>query len=213
MYLSGYFFQRLSGLWVLLGVFCCLSAVSARDLHAQYILQVNVTRMNPHLGQLFEIRVVDVASGIEVARARQEKIVEQDFYINFSGILQAGHTYNLDAYADYSGNGEYDAPPADHAWRVTISNVTGNTVATVEHTINWTDIKFPNQGDGNGEPVVTCSCDLTGDGLANVMDVLEWLRLKRTGSDTQCLDYNLDGRVAISDLVRLLIEIRAGGCI
>ena len=51
------------------------------------------------------------------------------------------------------------------------------------------------------------------DHVTDVLDAIEWLILFRDGSTDSCLDRNGDGEVAVSDLVRLLIDIRDGNCV
>ena len=189
--------------------------VIALPASAQYDLTVNMTNFVPtHQGQLFRLRVVDSSNGRQVAEYELQKIEEGDFSTLFNNILYSGKTYYIDAFADYNNNHRYDPPPVDHAWRIVISKVASDTTVALVHNADWTDIMYPNPGDPmpQPEPGAGCSCDLNGDGASNVMDVLEWLNQVRSGADNACLDYNQDGKVAISDLVRLLVAIRAGGC-
>jgi hypothetical protein len=39
-----------------------------------------------------------------------------------------------------NGNGTYDAPPADHAWRIEIETVNGDTTVPFLHNTDFTDI-------------------------------------------------------------------------
>ena len=52
------------------------------------------------------------------------------------------HDYNVDFYADHNGNGAYDSPPNDHAWRLTFNSSTGNFVQNFSHNANFTDINW-----------------------------------------------------------------------
>jgi hypothetical protein len=184
---------------------------------AQYNLTMNMTNFTPtHENQLFKLRVVKTSDGSELAEFVLERIVNGDFSTKFNNILQAGETYNIDAFADFNNNMLYDAPPVDHAWRIVLSGVASDTTIELRHTPTWTDIQYPNPGSGgenpDTEPPVICSCDLNADGNTDIMDLLEWIIQVKAGTDNVCLDYNKDGKLAISDLVSLMISIRNGGC-
>jgi hypothetical protein len=56
--------------------------------------------------------------------------------------IKSGMSYNIDFYADHNKNGAYNAPPADHAWRIPLTNVLGDTIVNFAHNTNFTDI-FP----------------------------------------------------------------------
>ncbi len=112
------------------------------DINWEYLFKLNLSSMNPHLGQLFEIRVVDQSDMSEVGSFRVNEIVAPDFSVPIPGI-QIDGVYNADFYADHNGNGSYDAPPADHAWREEFTNSTGDYVVEFTHNTNFTDIGFP----------------------------------------------------------------------
>ncbi|GAB4372670.1 MAG: hypothetical protein Kow0042_16090 [Calditrichia bacterium] len=107
-----------------------------------YMFQMNLLSMNPHVGQLFELRVVDEMTGDEVGRLRMDNIIIADFVVQIPGI-QPGKDYRADFYADFNGNGVYDPPPADHAWRVPFTDSTGNVVVNFTHNTNFTNINWP----------------------------------------------------------------------
>ena len=188
-------------------------ALSGSPLRAQYDLVMQMTGFLPtHENQLFKLRVVNALTSVQVGEFEYYRIVTDSFSTTFRSILKSGETYNIDAFADFSRNDLYDPPPLDHAWRIVLSGVTGDTTVTLAHTGNWTDIAYPNPGDPPPDTMSTCDCDLNGDGAANVMDVVEWLVQVRAGEENPCLDYDSSGSVKINDLVRLLLDIRAGGC-
>ncbi|MCH7858808.1 MAG: T9SS type A sorting domain-containing protein [Candidatus Marinimicrobia bacterium] len=106
-------------------------------------LTLDLTGMTPHLGQLFELRVVDQSDGSEVGQVRVDSIDTLDFSVSVPG-LAIGGSYNVDFYADLNGNGVYDAPGADHAWRLVLTNVQGDTTLAFAHnTDNFVDIAWP----------------------------------------------------------------------
>ncbi len=188
-----------------------LLAVLAGSASGQFNLTVNMTEFAPtHEGQLFKLRVVNSASGQELGEYENEKIATPNFTTFFSNILTIGESYHIDAFADFNGNKLYDPPPVDHAWRIVVSGVVANKVVTLRHTPQWIDIQYPNP---EPEPADTCDCDINGDGMSGVGDLLEWISQVRGGIANPCLDYNRDDRLAVSDLLMLLLEIRSGGCV
>ena len=59
--------------------------------------------------------------------------------------------YNIDFYADLNGNGSYNAPPADHAWRLTINSAAGDFVSNFSHNASFVDIQWPGATAVDGE--------------------------------------------------------------
>ena len=112
------------------------------DVNWPYLLTVNFTGMSPHLGQGLWLRVTEAGSGKEVARTRVTAIPSADFSVSVSG-LQKGGTYNVDFFADANGNGLYDAPPTDHAWRISGVQSQGDVAVDFAHNTNFTDIGWP----------------------------------------------------------------------
>ncbi|MDQ7051535.1 MAG: hypothetical protein Q9P14_01030 [candidate division KSB1 bacterium] len=114
---------------------------SFTDVMWPYMLTLNLTNMNPHVGQQLGVRVVDVGSGMEIGR-KKLMLTTPDTTVGIPGPMP-GHTYDVDFYADLKQNGAYDAPPADHAWRLTASNVAGDPQLDFSHNTNFTDIQWP----------------------------------------------------------------------
>jgi hypothetical protein len=106
-----------------------------------YTLSVNFTGMNPHVGQTLWLSVIDHATNMEIGRVK--KTVEVNFTLDVPGI-EMGKSYHVDFYSDHNKNGMYDAPPADHAWRMELNNVTGDSELNFAHNTNFTDIKWMN---------------------------------------------------------------------
>ena len=113
------------------------------DINWKYLLTVNFLSMTPHLGQLFELRVVRQDNQLEIGRVSLPAILVQDFTVYVPGI-EIEHGYNIDFYADFNGNGMYDAPPVDHAWRLSFTSQDGDFVQDFTHNTNFTDIQWPN---------------------------------------------------------------------
>ena len=106
-------------------------------------LTINFTGMTPHVGETLWLAVIDKATMMEVARVKKA-VDAADFNLVVSGI-ETGKSYNVDFYADHNKNGIYNAPPADHAWRMTLDNVTGNSVLNFAHNTTFTDIGWKNK--------------------------------------------------------------------
>ncbi len=105
-------------------------------------LTVNFSGMNPHVGQKLWLAVIDKVSGKEIER--KSEIASVDFSMQISG-LETNHSYNVDFFADHNKNGMYDAPNADHAWRLELNDVMGDTTLNFTHNTNFTDIMWKNK--------------------------------------------------------------------
>jgi hypothetical protein len=105
------------------------------------MVTLNLNNMVPHLGQLFEMRVVNQTSLEEIGRVSLPSILVVNFSVEIPGI-EAGDSYNIDFYADHNGSGGYNAPPADHAWRTTFTS-SGDNISDFTHNTNFTDIQWP----------------------------------------------------------------------
>jgi plastocyanin len=110
--------------------------------NGKYNLTINFTGMTPHVGENIYLSLTDKNSGIELERKKQ--IASASFSVVFSGI-EKDHSYNVDFYADHNKNGGYDAPPVDHAWRMELNNVTGESTLNFAHNTNFTDIQWKNK--------------------------------------------------------------------
>ncbi|HJZ40574.1 MAG TPA: T9SS type A sorting domain-containing protein [Bacteroidales bacterium] len=119
---------------------CLLSSVSS---HAQNTVTIDFTGMDPHVGQSLFFRVVDVSDGSEVGRT-SVVIASADFSLGIGGIMP-GSSYYLDFYADFNENGKYDVPPTDHAWRIVLEDVTGDSTVGFAHNTTFTDIAWVHQ--------------------------------------------------------------------
>jgi len=110
---------------------------------AKFSLLMTIGGMAPHSGQLFMLQIIDIATSTLVVSEELASIVSSDFDYMFMHVLEAGASYNIDMWADHNGNGSYDAPPTDHAWRVELNNVTDNISQDFQHSTNFTDIGGP----------------------------------------------------------------------
>ena len=117
-----------------------------KDINWKYLYTLNLSNMTPHLNQLFQLRVVRNDNGEEIERAVLAAILGASYSVSIPGI-EIGHDYRADFFADHNGSGQYEAPPADHAWRLTFNSSTGNFVQNFTHNTNFTDIQWPNATD------------------------------------------------------------------
>ncbi len=115
------------------------------DIGWDYRCTLNAMGMGPHLGQLFEMRAMNMSTLEEAGRIRLDSIVLADFAAIATG-LELGEDYYIDFYADFNGNGVYDPPPADHAWRIELNDVTGDSELDFTHNTSFTDIEWPVTG-------------------------------------------------------------------
>lgn len=103
-------------------------------------LVIHLQDMVPHVGQLMEFRVVSTTDSL-----RTRFVVDPlpsagaDFAVR-SAVLNGSH--RLDFFADLNGNGNYNPPPADHAWRLNLPD-TGVAEVTFAHNTDFTDIATP----------------------------------------------------------------------
>ena len=128
------------------GIAATLLIVFSTVTFGQTALTMMFREMDPHVGQRFELRIVEEASGREIARFTIPEIMAA-FDLEIVD-LQLGESYRIDFYSDANGNGRYDAPPSDHAWRVEIPELQGDAEFTFTHNAEFTDIAWPPSLDG-----------------------------------------------------------------
>ena len=103
---------------------------------------VHFMNMTPHVGQTMKLAVTDKNTGMELSRVNT--IVSVDFMVDIYGI-ENGSSYNVDFFADHNGNGAYDVPPTDHAWRMELNDVASDTMLNFTHNTSFTDIQWKNE--------------------------------------------------------------------
>jgi hypothetical protein len=105
-------------------------------------LTMQFTAFGPHAGQLFELKVVN-EDGSEVGYYRLGQVPNSgNFLVRIPDIIMLGEQYDIDYYADFNGDGSYDDPPVDHAWRDTATGAAGGINLTITHNTDFTDIDF-----------------------------------------------------------------------
>jgi len=117
-----------------------ISTPATTPLGADFTLQT--TGMNPHVGQLFEVRVILPSSGQVIGRYVLTVVPGVTFGVTIPMIIKDLTSYQIDFYADMNGNGHYDPPPTDHAWRVTGVGTPSGLVVSFAHNTSFTDVGF-----------------------------------------------------------------------
>ena len=84
--------------------------------------------------QYFELLVFDTTDGRPVGYYFLPDIDEQDFDVSLSGIIESGHEYEVDYYADANKSNCYEQPggASDHTWRETEIGGSGNPGLAIE---------------------------------------------------------------------------------
>lgn len=103
-------------------------------------ITMNFSSMDPHIGNMLSARALNKRTGKEDGRALT-MINSASFSLEIDS-LALSDSYYIDFFADLNNNGRYDAPPADHAWRMSVDSVGENTEAAFVHNTNFTDIKW-----------------------------------------------------------------------
>jgi len=124
-------------------IMSCMLFLTLANARAQDSLTVNFMNMTPHVGQNLYLRVVDTLDTTEVARTTM-MVETADFDVKVGGLV-TGQSYNVDFWADHNMNGMYDPPGTDHAWRIVLDSVRGDTIITFTHNTDFTDILWPEE--------------------------------------------------------------------
>lgn len=123
-------------------VFDFMHNTNFTDIMWKHRLRVRFAGMTPHLGQKLTLYVRELPSGNYLDTVVVAQIENADFDVK-SYVLEPGKSYMVDFYADHNGNGIYDAPPVDHAWRVETGVTMGDEDIDFQHNTNFTDIQSP----------------------------------------------------------------------
>ena len=124
-----------------------MAAALSAATFGQATLQMSFEGMEPHIGQMMELRVVEMASGSEVSRLSVPAIPMASFELEIADLME-GMSYRIDFYADLNENGAYDAPPIDHAWRLETQEIATSELISFMHNLDFTDIAWPPSVDG-----------------------------------------------------------------
>jgi hypothetical protein len=112
---------------------------SFTDIAWEYKLTVHFTGMTPHVDQDLKLYLRNNVTDAFLDTVEVIPITADDFMVALFSIMPDS-SYNIDFFADFNENGEYDAPPADHAWRITLTEVRGDTIVVFAHNTDFTDI-------------------------------------------------------------------------
>ncbi len=124
-----------------LGMTGKIEVLQAND-DGKYLLTVNFSSMNPHVGQTLYLSVTEKSTGEEIGRLKQT--VSTSFSVQVPG-LEKDHSYWVRFFSDHNANGKYDAPPVDHAWQLEANNVQADTDLNFVHNTNFTDVAWKNR--------------------------------------------------------------------
>lgn len=113
--------------------------INFTDIGWKYKLTVHFTGMVPHVGEMLALYLKQTDTGEYKDTVVVESIPDPTFDV-VSYKIMPGLSYDIDFYADHNKNGRYDAPPTDHAWRIMLNNVEGDTIVDFAHNTNFTDI-------------------------------------------------------------------------
>ena len=96
-----------------------------------------------HAGRLFEVHVVERSTCRTVGLYRTPVPDAESFSVTIPAIIEAGTVYQVDFYVDANGNGTYDPPSTDHAWRLVDQEaMTTGLAIDFPHDTNFTDVRF-----------------------------------------------------------------------
>ena len=115
--------------------------ITFTDIAWKTKLTLRFTAMTPHVGQKLTLFVRD-NMGMDMDNVVVPSVQGPNFDV-LSWAIKPGASYNLDFYADHNKNGVYNAPPADHAWRISLTNVKSDTIVSFVHNTLFTDIFLP----------------------------------------------------------------------
>ena len=139
-------------------------ALFASTAFSQTSINLRFEAMAPYVGMTLNLRVVDTVSLREVSRLAVPEIPGSSFDVEVTGLV-SGSSVRIDAFADTNGNGRYDAPPLDPAWRLDLPEVRGDVSLTWVGSTESTDIGWP--------PAV--------DGIVNETEYTSWIVDSQTG--------------------------------
>lgn len=138
------------------------------DIEWMHKVTINLQSMNPHIGQQFTLFFLDSATNAYVDTIKVDQIPQAEFSVQTFN-LQSGKSYQIDFYADHNGNNMYDAPPTDHAWRMQLNNLNGDTLLNFIHNTSFTDIFAVTSGNRiNLQEVFVYPNPVNGNGWINI---------------------------------------------
>ena len=132
--------------WTVVAV-ALIFALGVAALASPARVTLSLSEMEAYVGQHLEVRVVGVAAGEEVVRVITTALVAGSFDLVLEP-LETEASYRVDLYVDVNGDGWYDRPPEDAAWRVDLGIVAGDASVPFSATAEMTDVDWPPASDG-----------------------------------------------------------------
>jgi len=123
------------------------AALTVVSVVADVSLELKFQDMSPHQGQAFYLRVTNTVTEEEIMRLSVAEIPAAAFELELSNLV-IGESYHVDLFADVNGNGQYDVPSVDHAWRIDLPNMQSDRSLIFVYNTLFTDIGWPPAIDG-----------------------------------------------------------------
>jgi len=103
---------------------------------------IHFESFTPHLGQLVEVRVVDLDAALPrtVGYYRLAEAESEAFTLGIPGIIEPGTRYTIAIWADKNADLTYQAPDVDHSWRVDATGEATGLEMTFVHNTNFAPI-------------------------------------------------------------------------
>jgi len=124
--------------------------IAFTDIEWKHRLRLALTGMAANTGQEMVLYVRDLGTGNYLDTVSVDAIPSDEFTMD-SYVIGPGGSYMLDFYADLNGNGLYDAPPVDQAWRILSGTTVGDLQLDFSHNQDFTDIFQPAGISGEAE--------------------------------------------------------------
>lgn len=113
--------------------------IAFTDIEWKHRLRLSFSGMDANTGQELILYVRDQGSGDYLDTITVESIAGGEFTMDSYAIGSEG-SFMLDFYADKNGNGSYDAPPVDQAWRIENVSSVGDHEVEFAYSENFTNI-------------------------------------------------------------------------
>ena len=113
--------------------------IAFTDVEWKHRLRLALSGMSESMGEKMVLYVREQSTGNYLDTVTLESIATDEFTMD-SYVIGNGGTFMLDFYADLNGNGIYDAPPVDHAWRLQNVTTLGDLEREFAHNQDFTNI-------------------------------------------------------------------------